>query len=196
MLWQLWELLITETPLLIVGEDPTECSHAVLILLSLISPLRTNADYRPYITIYDPDTREIQASFKKNHIKNLILGVSNPYLITFFGEFPAVFHFDRQHFIEKKFQCPKDVDITTKTKNTNSISKEIQYSLVSKHKLLMKPSKIALKHLNIDKSVEESLAINNLILRKHFKVLTESFLSSFNNFLKINYAIKGTGDIH
>ena len=40
LLWSLWELVITETPLLIVGDDPTECSHAVLILLSLITPLK------------------------------------------------------------------------------------------------------------------------------------------------------------
>jgi hypothetical protein len=58
-LWQLWELIISETPLLIVGDDPTECSHAVMIILSLISPLKTNADYRPYLTIYDSDTKEI-----------------------------------------------------------------------------------------------------------------------------------------
>jgi hypothetical protein len=59
ILWQLWELIISETPLLIVGDDPTECSHAVMIILSLISPLKTNADYRPYLTIYDSDTKEI-----------------------------------------------------------------------------------------------------------------------------------------
>lgn len=50
---------MTETPLLVVGEDPTECSHSILIMLSLISPLKTNSDYRPYITIYDHDIREI-----------------------------------------------------------------------------------------------------------------------------------------
>ena len=60
----------------------------------------------------------------------------------------------------------------------------------------MKPSKVALKHLNLDKSVEESLAINNWIIRKHFKEMTETFLSSFNQFLRVNYAVKGTGDLN
>ena len=41
LLWNLWEILVTETPLLIVGSDPSECSHAVLTLLSLITPLTT-----------------------------------------------------------------------------------------------------------------------------------------------------------
>ena len=40
-LWNLWELLITETPLLVVGGDPSECSHAILTALSLITPLTT-----------------------------------------------------------------------------------------------------------------------------------------------------------
>jgi len=58
----------------------------------------------------------------------------------------------------------------------------------------MKPSKVALKHLNMDKSIEESLAINNWILRKHFREMTETFLSSFNKFLQVNYAVKGSGN--
>jgi hypothetical protein len=32
----------------------------------------------------------------------------------------------------------------------------------------------------MDKSVEESLAINNWIIRKHFKEMTHTFLASFN----------------
>jgi hypothetical protein len=59
---------------------------------------------------------------------------------------------------------------------------------------LLKPSKVALKHLKMDKSVDESLAINNWILRKHFKEMTLTFLSSFNEFLRVNYAAKGSGD--
>ena len=103
ILWDLWELIISETPLLIVGDDPTECSHAVLILLSLISPLKTLSDFRPYITIYDPDIKEFQYKSKQKAIGNIILGVSNPYLVTYLGQMPAVLHFDRGHFIEKKF---------------------------------------------------------------------------------------------
>jgi hypothetical protein len=85
ILWQLWELVITETPLIIVGDDPTECSHAVLILLSLISPLKTQSDYRPYITLYDPDIKDFALLAKQKKIGNVILGVSNPYLVTYLG---------------------------------------------------------------------------------------------------------------
>ena len=59
----------------------------------------------------------------------------------------------------------------------------------------MKPSRIALRHLNLDKSVEESLAINNWILRQHFKEMTEIFMKAFDPYLRVNYAVRGTGDI-
>ena len=125
------------------------------------------------------------------------MGVSNPFLITYLGQFPNILHFERGHFIEKKFQCPKDLDVNAKcVKQFSKMPKEVKHSLVTQKKLYMKPSKMALKHLNMDKSVEESLAINNWILRKHFKDMTEDFLSSFNSYLRVNYAVKGTGDVN
>lgn len=66
--------------------------------------------------------------------------------------------------------------MNNKTKEVTKLPKEVKHSLTIATKLLMKPNKVALKHLNMDKSVEESLAINNWILRKHFKEMTETFL--------------------
>ena len=48
--------------------------------------------------------------------------------------------------------------------------------------------------MNLDKSIEESLAINNWILRQHFKEMTEVFLRAFEPYLRINFAVRGTGD--
>jgi hypothetical protein len=36
-----------------------------MILLSLLSPLRSLADYRPYITLYDSDIKEFASLSKK-----------------------------------------------------------------------------------------------------------------------------------
>jgi hypothetical protein len=205
-LWPLWELLLTETPLIIVGDDPSECSHAVLIMLSILAPLKTTADYRPYITLYEGDVKEIQARAKKSgSIGNSIIGVSNPFLVTYIGgDKNAILHMDRAHFSEKKYQSPKDTELTSKCVKAFSgkFSKEIKHALVlpprtpdgQKLKLVLKPSRIALRHLNLDKSVEESLAINNWILRKHFKEMTETFLRAFDQYFRINYAVRGTGD--
>jgi len=40
----------------------------------------------------------------------------------------------------------------------------------------------------------EAMAINNWILRKHFSEMNACFLSAFEKYLKINWAVKGTGD--
>ena len=107
-------------------------------------------------------------------------------------------HLERSHFIDRKYQSPKDLELTSKSlKSVYKLPKEVKHSLVlqpSSQKLYVKPSRIALRHLNLDKSIEESLAINNWILRKHFKDMTETFLASFNQFLRIDYAVRGTGD--
>lgn len=82
----------------------------------------------------------------------------------------------------------------------DQLPKEVQHGLVlppktpdgSTYKLLLKPSRIALKHLNLDKS--ESLAINNWILRRHFRDMTDTLLRAFDPYLRVNYAVRGTGD--
>ena len=109
---------------------------------------------------------------------NVVLGVSNPYLITYVGgqlNPPAILHMERAHFLEKKYQSPKDMELTSKcVKNfTGKLPKEVQHALVlppkapdgTKNSLVLKPSRIALRHLNLDKPVQESQAINNWILR-------------------------------
>ncbi|TNV84983.1 hypothetical protein FGO68_gene2012 [Halteria grandinella] len=210
LLWPLWELAMTETPLMIVGEDPSECSHSVLTLMSLLAPLRPvqTVDYRPYITLYEGDTKEFSQRCKGGvGLGNTVLGVSNPYLVQYVGgqvNPPAILHLERAHFHEKKYQCPKDMELTSKcVKSFNGkLPKEVLHALVLSQKpldtqkstLVLKPSKIALRHLNLDKSIEESLAINNWILRQHFKEMTEVFLRAFDPYLRINFAVRGTGD--
>jgi hypothetical protein len=110
LLWPLWELTLTETPLILVADDPTECSHGILTLLSLLAPLRPadTVDYRPYITLYEGDVKEFAAKGKAGgSIGNVMLGVTNPYLVTYvLGQKPtgaAVLHMERGHFLEKKY---------------------------------------------------------------------------------------------
>ena len=196
---------MSEAPLLVVGEDPSECSHVVLVLISLLAPLRLprTADYRPYITLYDTDAKDFAVRGKTPAgLGNAVLGVSNPYLVTFIGgntNPPAVLHLERAHFLERKYQCPKDIELTSKAVKTfnGKLPKEVAHGLVLPAKApscVLKPSRIALRHLNLDNSIEESLAINNWILRQHFKDMTETFLRAFEPYLRVNFAVRGTGD--
>ena len=186
---------------MVVGEDPAECSHLVLLLMSILAPLKPTSDYRPYLTLYEGDVKDFAARAKQSSLGNVVIGVSNPYLVTYMGGTnnpPAVLHLERGYFHEKKYQAPKDVDLTSKFVKsfTGKIPKEVLNGLVLpiSTSLVLKPSRIALRHLNLDKSVEESIAINNWILRQHFKEMTDVFLRAFEPYLRINYAVRGSGD--
>ena len=67
-------------PLLIVADTPTYCSEAVLGIISLISPLEFIGDYRPYFTIYDPEYKMILEESERKMVRNIILGITNPFL--------------------------------------------------------------------------------------------------------------------
>ena len=100
LMWKLWELVITETPILVVGGDPKESSHAILTMLSLVHPLTVSADYRPYLTILKSDSEVYYEMIKKGSIPNAILGVSSPLLAKNFNQFPAILRFDQPFFTE------------------------------------------------------------------------------------------------
>lgn len=102
---------MTETPLLVVGGDPSECSHAVLTLLSLITPLTTQADFRPYVTVQNDDVLEYQDSMRQGQVGNLILGISSPLLARNFQQFPAILRLDSAFFRDKKVKDPKECEL-------------------------------------------------------------------------------------
>lgn len=50
MLWDCWELALTNQPFMLVGDSPAICGQAIFAILSLISPLEYIGDFRPYFT--------------------------------------------------------------------------------------------------------------------------------------------------
>ena len=144
-LWEPWELIMTETPLLLVADNPSECSHAVILLLSLISPLKSSADYRPYVTIYENDIKEFMQLSKEKKIGNVILGVSNPYFTKIFSGYPAVLRMDSSYYDELQVLSPKNEGLDAKSLKK---AKGLKYALkLNKVKPIMKPNLDTLKHL-------------------------------------------------
>ncbi|KAJ2159012.1 hypothetical protein GGF46_003345 [Coemansia sp. RSA 552] len=90
-LWVCWELMILGESLVVLADDPSRCSEAVVGLVDTIFPIRYCGDYRPYFTIQDPDFRAIVS---KTHVPpNTVVGVSNP----FFSE--ALSHWPHKLFL-------------------------------------------------------------------------------------------------
>jgi len=180
-LWNLWELVICEIPLLIFSKTPSHCSHIVLSLISLIAPLRFTGDYRPFITIYDSDINVFSKDHNESKLSNVIIGCSNPFFLKSFSSFPAIFHYEKSYYEDKGLKNPKTADINqVQAKKI----KEKCLMVESKHKLLVKPFKPVLEQLSI-KNCEEAEAINTWVIRKHFHELTHCFLSEFSSYFEM-----------
>ncbi|KNE58310.1 hypothetical protein AMAG_05118 [Allomyces macrogynus ATCC 38327] len=84
-LWTLWELTLMNEPIVVVSSCPSLTSAAVEGILSLVRPLAVSLDYRPYMTIQDPDFRIFT---KTKPPLRAIIGVTNPHLQAAFAAWP------------------------------------------------------------------------------------------------------------
>jgi len=166
-LWKLWELVLTNQPIMVVSDLPSECSETVLGLLSTICPLEYQTEYKPYFTIYDPEYREIQDLYDKKIAKCAIIGVTNPLFLKTMENYPNIFHLEKDYLKSKKAKAAK------KTSLLESLQKT--YTLPDPN----------LKKMFMNVDTEEVDAINNALLKKSLQNLTESFLSIFQIYFKL-----------
>lgn len=90
-LWTLWELVLLNKPIMIVGDSPYNVSNGVLGIISLISPLEYVGDYKTYMTVYDEDFHAIQKSTTDSPDRmNDIVGVTNPLFLKTLRKFPNI----------------------------------------------------------------------------------------------------------
>lgn len=160
-LWHFWEILITGEALMILTETPEACSFSVLGLVSLISPLIYQGDYYPYFTIFDHDFRRFQSLCENSELNSVLLGITNPFFLKALGNCHNIFQFEggKEHM-----RC---------------IHK------VTRHGYAIHPIKSVLSQLMKNDS-REALSINNLIIRRHFRELTLSFLQPFQQYLMLD----------
>ncbi|VDP22732.1 unnamed protein product [Soboliphyme baturini] len=85
----LWELIFLGEPVVVMASSPTVCSSVVQSLISLIWPLKYGYDYRPFFTIQDNEFKEYTSS-KLEKLPNVVLGVTNPFFIRRFENWPNV----------------------------------------------------------------------------------------------------------
>lgn len=91
-LWHLWELMLTAKGLLVVADTPALSSESVLALVSLVAPLSYKGDFRPYITLFDPDFKEFQGMNDDKSVSQVILGTTNPFFLKALQNWPNVLH--------------------------------------------------------------------------------------------------------
>jgi hypothetical protein len=187
-IWNLWELVITETPLMISADSPQICSEVSFILSSLIYPLKYAGDIRPYFTIYDADFKDYRDEVKLKYINTPIFGVINPICLSTFKDWP-VLHFDDLYFHEKGLQ-----QNPTKAKQLNYlelINSSLDLGGVFKKKFCIPINKALIKTF-VDTlqensiSEEKSLKKLNMYIRMHLIELNNDFMRTFDDFLFVH----------
>ena len=145
--------------MLLITDSPESCSLAILSIISLISPLIYAGEYYPYFTIFDSNFKIVESQCEKKKLSDTIIGATNPFILKLFSDFPNTFQFENRNGLF----CVHN--------NCSSVCMPPMASIITS--LLKGDSK-------------ETAAINNSILRKHFRELTVSLLQPFQQYLTLD----------
>ncbi|KAL7748339.1 hypothetical protein RI367_006300 [Sorochytrium milnesiophthora] len=168
-LWTCWELILTNEPIVLFSSNPGSCSAAVLGLVNLIKPIPYSGDYRPYLTIQDPDFRYIvksalaQLSLQKAQPK-VILGVTNPFFHKTLESWPHIVCVERPR--ARSGRAGSGIGSLEPAEGMSTKWKRV----VGRDKNLLK----SITELSL-KNPDNDFVIDNMI-RRHFAELTSKFL--------------------
>ncbi|UJR21064.1 hypothetical protein I4U23_024164 [Adineta vaga] len=92
----LWELILLNEPIAILGSFPTKCSQTVQALVHIIWPLRYASDYYPFFTIHNSEFHQItfNSSAKPSQPPKIIIGVTNPFFAKLLHQWPHIIRID------------------------------------------------------------------------------------------------------
>ena len=181
-LWYIWELSLTSSTVLFIAKTPAVCSHIVLGMVSIISPIIFRGDYRPYFTLYDPDFRHFQLSAHTS----VVIGTTNPFFFRAFESFPNIVHVPTEHNAAYDSSFSANIKVRNETDNPEDIPAGHIYvknqPLIGVNKTVLNQLMNPLSLNNSDEDANSFASINNSILRRHFYELTNQFLAPFQKY--------------
>eukprot|EP00340_Litonotus_pictus_P001758 CAMPEP_0170516118 /NCGR_PEP_ID=MMETSP0209-20121228/2439_1 /TAXON_ID=665100 ORGANISM="Litonotus pictus, Strain P1" /NCGR_SAMPLE_ID=MMETSP0209 /ASSEMBLY_ACC=CAM_ASM_000301 /LENGTH=522 /DNA_ID=CAMNT_0010800905 /DNA_START=424 /DNA_END=1992 /DNA_ORIENTATION=+ len=198
-LWQIWELIILEYPIVVFSDDASRVSNIVFLLESLTHPLPLSSDIRPYFSIYDPDFKEYKEEESLKQHNSTILGVINPIFMKLAPDWPVILRFDEHFFnndLRKKVpESPIKEPLSSSITDYYDSKINKSSTLYEVKKYMKKPRNFALKghsqlislFLDCLKSQgEDCYGKLNHHLRAHFSELTRDFIKTIEDFVLLN----------
>ena len=177
----LWELILLNEPLVVIANSPKESSEAVQALISLISPLKYHAEYRPYFTIHDSEYNE----FTGKEIlppPSCILGVTNPFFVKQLPHWPHILKLDSNNLSEKS----NNLSIN-KTRNLDKLNADIDAKpgLYSNFKPCLVTNVSTLTEVNSSSSLKSRrpVQVKDAVYSRFFRDLTTSFMHPLERYL-------------
>lgn len=198
-LWQIWELIILEFPILVFADDASRVSNIVFLLESITYPLPLNSDVRPYFSIYDPDFKEYKEETELRHHNSAILGVINPIFMKLIPDWPVVLRFDEHFFyndlktkvpdspLNQPLSCKLTSYYDSKIKKSSTLYEVKKYMKKPRNFSLIGHAQIISLFLDCLKSQGESCYERlNHHLRAHFSELTRDFIKTIEDFVLLH----------
>lgn len=172
----IWELILLNEPLAVMGSSPTLCANTVQALVSLIHPLRYSTDYRPYFTIHDSEFKHYTT--RTQAPPQVLLGATNPFFTKTLEHWP---HLIKITDLDDGRQ-PVAMSARRKTMIELTDSKPGFYS---KYKSHVTKDKLFIKLLHSKTSIggKRPLEVQNAMIRKHALELTTNFIIPLERYL-------------
>lgn len=169
----IWELVLLGEPLVIIASSPTDSSHMVQSISSLIFPLEYHAEIYPYFTIHNTEFKEFAAT---SNPPSVILGVTNPYFAKTLSSWPNTIRISEQLQIQQNSENPVPHRKLERVRSLQRFLTDNSGSIYSQYKPFLQKDKTLVKKILNGVKTRRPTAVQSVILRRYFLELTQSFM--------------------
>lgn len=183
----LWELVLTGEPIVVIGTSPTDSSHMVQSLMSLISPLVYASASRPYFTIHDSEFKEFTQ--RSAGPPSIILGVTNPFFAKTLQNWPHIIRLSDCLMNYNKLMASTSTSQRSfelsKVKSTTITSKFLDTSpgVYTQYKPFLQRDKTLIKKVLLGVKTKRPAAVQSALIRRHLLELTQSFMIPLERYI-------------
>lgn len=169
----LWELVLLAEPIVVMASSPTMCSRMVQALTAMITPLKYNADHRPYFTIHDSEFKEYTTDTQNPPA--VILGVTNPFFAKTLQHWPHIVRITDTAYSENFKHRIK--------KSENLKILDSKPGVYTEYKPFLQKDKAIIKKLLRGIQTKRPGEAQTVLLRRHLIELTESFMIPLERYI-------------
>mgnify|MGYP001459159774 FL=1 len=102
LMWDLCEIMLSSEPLIVFGQSPEQCSRVILSLVSLISPLVSACDFRPYLSIQSKVADTIIRAHDAGEQLPVVIGVTNQLWLKSLPRWPNILVLGQAKILSKE----------------------------------------------------------------------------------------------
>ncbi|CAB4002107.1 DENND6A-like isoform X1 [Paramuricea clavata] len=149
-----------------MAPSPSLCSDVVQSLITLIQPLHFNSDFRPFFTIHDSEFKEYTT--KTHAPPPIIIGVTNPFFAKTLQHWPHILRIGPMNNLV--------IGSRPSPLGNEKKSFEAKPGIYTRYKPFLQKDKPFIKTIKKGGQKKRPTEVQNAILRKHMRELTQSFM--------------------